>query len=95
MIPTFLQPEVVHYASLEIVRVPAPVVLPVTSITIVPVRPAITTALNDVVVVGADGLVKCCAWCLSARRLAELHRAHRCSDGLCPSCSVRLEQEVA
>jgi len=51
----------------------------------------VTTATNDVVVVDADQLVRCCAWCLSAKRLAELHRAHRCTDGLCPACRLRLE----
>lgn len=91
----FLRSEVLPYASVEIVRVPAPVTLPVTSVTIVPVRPAMVTALHDVAVVGANGLVRCCAWCLSARRLAELHRAFRCSDGLCADCVARVEQEVA
>jgi|KBSSwiStaDraftv2_1062776.scaffolds.fasta_scaffold11619_16 hypothetical protein len=50
-----------------------------------------TTQLNDVVVVEPGGLVRCCAWCLSAKRLAELHRAHVCTDGLCPDCRDRLE----
>lgn len=95
MIPSFLAPEVVPYASVEIVRVPAPVVLPVTSITIVPVRPAMTTALNDTVVVGADALVRCCAWCLPLVRLAALHRAHRCTDGICADCAELLRKETA
>jgi hypothetical protein len=54
-----------------------------------------TTALNDAVVVEASGLVRCCAWCLSAARLAELHRAYRCTDTLCPPCAQRLAEEVA
>jgi hypothetical protein len=58
--------------------------------------PAITTALNyPLVVVGPDHLVKCCAWCLSAKQLADLHLAHRCSDGLCPDCAIRFLQETA
>lgn len=89
MIPKFLAPEALPYASVEVV------VIPVTSVTIVPVRPAMTTALNDRVVVGADNLVRVCAWCVAPVRLAEIHRAHRCSDGVCPACLVRLEQEVA
>jgi len=54
-----------------------------------------TTADHDVVVVEATGLVRCCAWCLSAARLAELHRAYRCTDTLCTPCAARLERDVA
>lgn len=49
MIPKFLRPEVVPYASVEIIRAPVVVVLPVTSITIVPVRPSPHKVI--------------CAWC--------------------------------
>jgi len=54
-----------------------------------------TTALNNIVVVEASGLVRVCAWCVAPIRLAEIHRLHRCSDGVCPACIERLEQEVA
>jgi hypothetical protein len=50
-----------------------------------------TTALHDVIVLGPDQLLKVCAWCLSAKRLAELHRAHLCSDGICESCITAIE----
>lgn len=54
-----------------------------------------TTQKNDVVVLETSGLVRVCAWCLPAKRLAELHRAHRCSDGLCDDCSAQMQQDVA
>jgi succinate dehydrogenase/fumarate reductase-like Fe-S protein len=50
-----------------------------------------TTAAHDVIVLGPDQLLKVCAWCLSAKRLAELHLVYRCSDGICPSCSAAIE----
>jgi len=54
-----------------------------------------TSSTNDIVVIEVTGLVRVCAWCLSALRLAELHRLYRCSDGLCPACIERLAQEIA
>lgn len=54
-----------------------------------------TTAINPTVTVEATGLVRCCAWCLSAARLAELHRAYRCTDSLCAPCAILLEQATA
>jgi len=54
-----------------------------------------TTALSPAIVIEADGAVHCCAWCLSTERLAELHRTHRCSDGVCVPCLAKLEQEIA
>jgi hypothetical protein len=52
-----------------------------------------TTATNDDVVVEANGLVRVCAWCVPMVRLMEIHRAHRCTDGLCPDCTLRLQEE--
>jgi hypothetical protein len=54
-----------------------------------------TTRLHDAVTIDPSGLVRVCAWCVPAPRLAELHRLDRCSDGLCPACAVRLLHEVA
>lgn len=55
----------------------------------------VTTARNDVVVVELSGLVRVCAWCVPRARLIEIHREYkeRCTDGLCPECSTRLEQQ--
>ena len=50
-----------------------------------------TTATNDTVVVEASGLVRVCAWCVAPLRLREIHRAHRCTDGLCFDCRTKLE----
>jgi hypothetical protein len=56
----------------------------------------VVTQKNDVVVVDpATHLVKVCAWCVPLVRLMEIHRAYRCTDGICPDCRVKLEQEVA
>jgi hypothetical protein len=55
----------------------------------------VITAKNDVVVVESSGLVRVCAWCVPMVRLMEIHRAHRCTDGICPDCKERLEQETA
>jgi hypothetical protein len=52
-----------------------------------------TTATNDDIVVEANGLVRVCAWCVPMVRLMEIHRAHRCTDGLCPDCTLRLQEE--
>ena len=54
-----------------------------------------TTATNPAIVIEPNGLVRCCAWCLPSRTLAELHRAYRCTDGLCAPCRQRLEKESA
>lgn len=54
-----------------------------------------TTQRNDVVVVEPSGLVRVCAWCLPATRLAEIHRAYRCTDGLCVSCEASLDEAPA
>lgn len=54
-----------------------------------------TTLQNDAVVVEPSGLVRVCAWCVAKPRLVALHRAYRCSDGMCERCSARLEQEAA
>jgi hypothetical protein len=54
-----------------------------------------TTASAPAVVVEANGLLYCCAWCLSAIVLRELHRQHHCSDGICPSCQATLAVEAA
>lgn len=53
-----------------------------------------TTQQNDAVVIEADGLARVCAWCVPAKRLAEIHRQVRCSDGLCASCKATLDQEL-
>jgi len=55
----------------------------------------VITAKNDVVVVEPSGLVRVCAWCVPLIRLREIHQQHRCTDGLCPDCQVKLEQEIA
>jgi hypothetical protein len=52
-----------------------------------------TTATNDVIVVERDGLVHLCAWCVPLIRSQAIHRAHRTSDGLCPDCTLRLQEE--
>ena len=54
-----------------------------------------TTALDPTVIVEPSGLVRVCAWCVPQIRLAEIHRAHRCTDGLCPDCQIKLAQETA
>jgi len=54
-----------------------------------------TTAINDVIVIEANGQVRVCAWCVPLVRLMEIHKAHRCSDGLCPACQAKLEREIA
>jgi hypothetical protein len=55
----------------------------------------VITATNDQIVVDPSGLVRVCAWCVPLVRLMEIHRAHRCTDGICPDCRVKLEQETA
>jgi hypothetical protein len=55
----------------------------------------VITATHDVVVIEPSGLVRVCAWCVPAIRLAELHRDHRCTDTLCPPCAQRLAEDVA
>jgi hypothetical protein len=54
-----------------------------------------TTATNDLVVIEANGLIRVCCWCLSTARLAELHRLHRCTDGICQPCLDLIDREVA
>lgn len=53
-----------------------------------------TTADNDVVVVEANGLVRVCAFCTPRLRLIEIHRTHRCTDGICPQCFAALNAEM-
>jgi DNA-directed RNA polymerase subunit RPC12/RpoP len=52
-----------------------------------------TTGTNDTVVVEANGLVYLCSWCVPLIRSMEIHRLHKTSDGLCPDCSLRLQEE--
>ena len=54
-----------------------------------------TTADNTAVVVEANGFIRVCAWCLSAKRLAELTQQYRCTHSLCPDCTLRLQEETA
>lgn len=52
-----------------------------------------TTARNEAIVVEASGFVRVCAWCVPAIRLAEIHKAHLCTDGLCLSCATKLQEQ--
>lgn len=52
------------------------------------------TRSSDVVDVDpSTQLVRVCAWCVPVARRIELHRLHRCSDGMCPDCQGRFVEE--
>lgn len=55
-----------------------------------------TTAINDVVTIGANGLVLVCSYCLPRPRLDALNVAYpmRCSHGMCPSCHELMTAEL-
>jgi hypothetical protein len=53
-----------------------------------------TTTINPGVVVEASGLVRVCCYCVPRARLAELHQAHRCTDGICQSCHDAMFADV-
>ena len=53
------------------------------------------TDQNDQIVVEPSGYVRVCAWCVPAKRIADLARAYRCTHALCDACRVKFEQESA
>lgn len=52
-----------------------------------------TTAINRVVSVDANGIASACSWCCSRVQLAQLDRDHpgKVSHGLCADCAKRME----
>lgn len=52
------------------------------------------TLKSDVLTVDPSvDLVRLCAWCVPMARRVELHRAYRCSDGMCPDCQIRFAEQ--
>jgi hypothetical protein len=87
MLPKFLQPERLAYASVEIVRRLTDSAPPST----------MTTRDNPTVVIDARGLVVACSWCLTLPELEALNAQYpgTVSHSLCESCAAVLVKESA